>query len=251
MKERTSRKPTTNRAEEVAITSTPADNGQYIEWALQRDKKFAAVCRSIAAAYVLIALALAGWYALQKNWYLSAQSLGTIAVLAAMAALVKLLKIQPVYSLYALVMTFTFAAYTLGVACAMYQWLPGYDKLLHTLSGTMTMMMALPLFYTVKHNHRVEKEDCALAAVFCLMTALAVAGVWEIAEYAASMVLPTDPQCVAATGVSDTMIDMIVCSIGALAAVPSLIRYYKTGEGGLLYTPLEVFLARNLRSAER
>jgi uncharacterized membrane protein YjdF len=186
-----------------------------------------------------------------ENWYLMIQSIGTIVALGAIFGVFRLLGIKPVYSLYAVVIGFTFGAYTLGVACAMYQWLPGYDKLLHTLSGTMTMMMALPLFYTVKHNHLVEREDCALAAVFCLMTALAVAGVWEIAEYAASMVLPTDPQCVAATGVSDTMIDMIVCSIGALAAVPSLIRYYKTGEGGLLYTPLEVFLARNLRSAER
>ncbi len=204
----------------------------------------------MTVGYVAVGLGLAAVFAGVKNWYLMGQSLGTIAALGAIFGVLRLLKIKPVYSMYAVVIAFTFGAYTLGVACAMYQWLPGYDKLLHTLSGTMTMMLALPLFYTVKHNHRVEREDCALAAVFCLMTALAVAGVWEIAEYAASMVISTDPQCVAATGVSDTMIDMIVCSIGALAAVPSLLRYYRTGEGGVLYTPLEVFLEKNLHSAE-
>lgn len=204
----------------------------------------------MTVGYVLIGLGLAVVFACVKNWYLMVQSLGTIAALGAIFGLLKLLKIKPVYSLYTVVIGFTFAAYTLGVACAFYKWMPGYDKLLHTLSGTMTMMLALPLFYAVKHNHRPEREDCALAVVFCLMTALAVAGVWEIAEYAASMVIRTDPQCVAATGVTDTMIDMIVCSIGALAAVPSLLRYYKTGEGGVLYTPTEVFLERNLPDAK-
>ena len=216
----------------------------------RREERARRICSGMAFGYAAAGAGLAVFHAVRGNWYLAAQSAGTILVLAMMYWAMRLLHIKPVWQLCSVIVGFTFAAYTLGVACAFYKWMPGYDKLLHTLSGTMTMMLALPLFYVVKHNHRPEREDCALAVVFCLMTALAVAGVWEIAEYAASMVIRTDPQCVAATGVTDTMIDMIVCSIGALAAVPSLLRYYKTGEGGVLYTPTEVFLERNLPDAK-
>jgi len=200
----------------------------------------------MSAGYIACGLMLAAAYARVENWYLMWQSLGTIAALGAIFGVLRLLRIRPVYSLYALIIAFTFAAYTLGVACEMYKRTMWYDKLLHTLSGTLTMMLALPLFYTVKHNHRVEREDCVLAVVFCLMSALAVAGVWEIAEYALSLVTGIDPQCVKATGVSDTMIDMIVCTMGALAAVPSLLAYYRGQRGGWLYESLEVFLQRNL-----
>ncbi len=205
------------------------------------------VCRWLTVGYVGAGLMLAAVYAAEKNWYLAMQSIGTIAALAAIFGVLHMLRIKPVYSLYAVIIVFTFAAYTLGVACALYKITPLYDKLLHTLSGTFTMMLALPLFYALKHGHTVERSDCALAVCFCLMTSLAIAGVWELAEYALSLIAGIDPQNVAATGVADTMQDMIVCTVGALLAVPPLVRFYRTGRGGVLYTPTQVFIEKNLR----
>lgn len=199
----------------------------------------------MTAGYAAVGLLLTAIYAVQKNWYLMAQSMGTIAALFAIFAFLKLIRIKPVYSMYAVIIAFTFAAYTLGVACALYKITPLYDKLLHMLSGTLVMMLAPALFYALKSGHRVEKEDCALAVGFCIMTSLAVAGVWELAEYAFSLIAGIDPQNVAATGVADTMQDMIVCLIGTLAAVPALIRFYRSGRGGILYTPVQVFIDRN------
>lgn len=211
-----------------------------------KEEKCRRVCRWMLIGYMAFGSGLAVYYAAEKSWYLAAQSVGSMAAIWAILGFLRRIGIRPVYEAQAVIIAFTFAAYTLGVACSLYKTLPGYDKLLHMLSGTLTMSLALPLFYALKASHRVERDDCALAVGFCLSAALAVAGVWEIAEYALSLLADMDPQCAAATGVSDTMKDMIVCTLGALLAVHPLIRYYRTGRGGVLYGWLEVFLEKNL-----
>jgi len=129
----------------------------------EQEARAAKAFRWLIAGYVLIGGMLSAVYAVAGNWYLAVQSMGTVAALAAIFGLLKLLRIRPVYSLYAAIVVFTFAAYTLGVACSLYKTLPGYDKILHMLSGTFTMMLVLPLFYVLKSGHQVEKKDCALA----------------------------------------------------------------------------------------
>lgn len=202
------------------------------------------------AVYLLTGITLIVFYALRKNRYLLVQSAGTIAVLLAIFGILKLLKIQPVYSLYAVIIGFTFSAYTLGVACGLYKVLPLYDKLLHMASGTVVMMFAPVLFYVLKSGHAPQKSDCRLAVCFCILTSLSVAGLWEIAEYILSLLTGIDPQNVLASGVSDTMIDMIVCTLGTLSAVPPLLRLYETGRGGILYTPTQVFIEKNFARRE-
>lgn len=214
---------------------------------VRREERAKRVCGWMAGVYIAVGVGLAVMYMIRKDWYLMAQSLGTILALAAMMGMLKLIGIRPVWSYYAVIIAFTFAAYTLGVACAWYKTAPGYDKLLHMLSGTLTMMLALPLFCALKSDHQVARKDSALTVAFCLFAALAVAGVWELAEYFLSMAIHTDPQCVQATGVADTMQDMIVCALGALAAVPALIGYCRGKRRGFLFAPVEVFVERNLR----
>lgn len=211
-----------------------------------REDRFHRIFRKTTAGYIAVSLGLTGMYALKKNWYLMAQSLGTIVALGAVLYVLHLLRIRPVYSYCTAIVLFLFGSYTLGVACELYQVTPGYDKLLHMLSGTFTMMLALPLFYFLKAGHRLERSDWPLAAAFCLTTALAVAGVWELCEYAFGLLTPLDPQCAQATGVADTMQDMLVCTLGALMALPSLNRLYRTGEGGLLFGGTEEFIRLNL-----
>lgn len=240
MKDRIKSVPT----REGAVTASAADEKENL---LRGDEQYRKACRLMSIGYAAAGLLLAVFYGAQQNWYLMAQSLGTIAALLAIFAVLKLLKIKPVYSLYAVIIAFTFAAYTLGVACALYKITPLYDKILHMLSGTFVMMLSPALFYTLKSGHTVEKSDCALAVCFCVLTSLAVAGVWELAEYFISLTAGIDPQNVLSTGVADTMQDMIVCTIGTLLAVPPLIEFYKTGRAGILYTGALVYIEKNLR----
>ena len=62
---------------------------------------------------------------------------------------------------------------------------------------------------------------------------MAMACFWEICEYVLSLVVHNDPQMVAATGIQDTMLDMIVCTIGALLMLIPYYFYYKKKEGRL------------------
>ena len=215
-----------------------------------REETCRTVVRWMTAGYAAFGMALMIIHAYRKDWYLAVHSAGTLAALAAFFGAMRLMRIRPVYSLYVMIVPFMFGSYTLGVACALYKTVPGYDKLMHMLSGTLTMMLALPLFYALKAGHRVERRDCLLAAVFCAAVSMAVAGIWELAEYALSLVTDLDPQCALETGVKDTMKDMIVCAAGALAGLPSLVRFYKNGHGGLLYSPAEAFAALNFPENE-
>lgn len=218
---------------------------------LAREERIRRILKWMTTGYMAAGFGLAAAYGVAGDRYLALQALGTVAVLWALMGVLKLTGLKPVYSLYAVAEGFLFAAYTLGVVLRLYKTLPGYDKLLHTFSGVVSMMMALPLFYLLKPGHRVEKSDCALALVFSAAVTMAAAGLWELAEYALSLFSSIDPQCAAATGVGDTMKDMAVCAAGALAAMPWLVRFYRTGEGGLLYTPLEAFIRINLADKQR
>lgn len=117
--------------------------------------------------------------------------------------------------------------YTLGSVWEFYLLIPNYDKIVHTLSGVFVSMLALALYCVVKPEHRLEARDRVLAALFVFFASMAVAGLWEIAEYFVNLITGRDVQRVALTGINDTMQDMIVCMIGTLAYLPLVVRACK------------------------
>ncbi len=62
----------------------------------------------------------------------------------------------------------------------------------------------------------VCKEEFWQAAVASAGIAAIIAIGWEIVEFVLDLILHNDPQHVLDTGVNDTMMDMIVCMVGAL-----------------------------------
>ena len=69
---------------------------------------------------------------------------------------------------------------------------------------------------------------------------------WEIVEFVINLVLHNDPQHVLDTGVTDTMMDMIVCLIGSLIFWIPMYRYCRSKKGGLLMDVFESFRQTNL-----
>lgn len=123
------------------------------------------------------------------------------------------------YFLQTVLMAFAFLGGTLGGLAGLYQLAAGFDKLLHTASGAVAVWTAYVLFGLLNGRKRPGREQAPLCALFCFFASMAVAALWEIGEYAFSPLLGRDFQCVAATGVRDTMLDMIVCLIGTLAGL--------------------------------
>ena len=64
-------------------------------------------------------------------------------------------------------------------------------------------------------------------------------------EFVLDLILHNDPQHVLDTGVHDTMMDMIVCMVGALLFWLPMHSYYTKGKCGLLMGVFESFCHSN------
>ena len=215
---------------------------------LAREARFQKTYRWVLAGYALICVGLAVFWAVRTDWYQFFQAMANLAMPFLYWAVFKLLRLTRVYQVDLVILLFTFLAYTLGVAARVYHLLLGYDKIMHMLSGAFTMYLAIPTFYTLKSEKPFQKTDCALAVAFCIMTTLAVAGLWEIVEFFINLVTGIDLQNVAATGVYDTMMDMIVCTLGALCVLPAMLAYYRKGKTGFLMGAAMLFVEKNPRN---
>lgn len=133
-----------------------------------------------------------------------------------------------------MIIAFIFLASTVGLVLKGYSLIPYYDKLVHMLSGTVITLFGLCFYYMLNKDKTIRKEDAAVLIVFALAVSIAVAGLWEIGEYLVSILFHTDPQNVRTTGVSDTMLDMIVCTAGSLFIIPFVLRYFKTNRKNLV-----------------
>lgn len=216
-----------------------------MEQILEREARFKKFYQGMLAVYLLTCAGLAVYWAALGDWYQFFQSLANAAMPAVYLLVYRLLKLKRTYQLEAVILLFTFFAYTLGVAACWYHLIPHYDKIMHTLSGALTMFLALPVFYWLKAEKRFQQSDCALAVGFCLAATLAVAGLWEIAEYFINMATGIDLQNVAATGVADSMQDMIVCLIGGLFLLIPMLGYYRKGKVGFLMGAVFAFTRQN------
>lgn len=212
----------------------------------QREARFAKVNRIFLAFYYLFSAVLIVVYAIQKDGYHLGISIGTLAIPPVLALFYRITRLKRVHQLDFLILTFTFLAYPLGSCLDFYRILPSFDKVAHTLSGVFVSVLCLVLYCFLKPGHAVETRDAALAMVFTFFGSMAVAGLWEIAEYLISFVVGLDLQRVAATGVSDSMQDMIVCMIGTLVTLPFVHRLCH-GKTDPLTGAVSAFVELNLK----
>lgn len=212
---------------------------------IEREKKFEKINRGCVIFYFLFSFVLIAVYAVQRDGYHLGISLGTLIVPPAICLFYRVFRLKRVRQLDALILAFTFLAYPLGSCLDLYRILPGFDKVAHTLSGVFVSILCLILFYALKPGHRIERQDFPLAAMFTFLGSMAVAGLWEIGEYLASMVVGLDLQRVALTGVSDSMQDMIVCMAGTLATLP-FVKRLTDGKADLITGAVTAFVEINL-----
>ena len=135
----------------------------------QRETRFAGIYRVILAAYWLTCAGLMAFWLARGDWYQFFQSAANACMPGLFLLVWRALRLGRTYQLEAVILAFTFLAYTLGVGACWYHLIPHYDKLMHCLSGAFTMYLALPCFYWLKAEKSFKPTDCALAAAFCLL----------------------------------------------------------------------------------
>ena len=211
----------------------------------QTEARCARVNRIFFPLYLLLCAGMALVYALRRDGYHLGISLGALAIPVALLLFYRLTGLKLVHQIDFLILAFTLIAYPLGSCLDFYARFPGYDKLMHMLSGAFVSVLCILLYCALKPGHRIGRGDFALALLFTFFGSMAVAGLWELAEYGINLVTGRDVQHVLDTGVGDTMQDMLVCMIGTVATLP-LLRPLSQGRQTRFTAPIDAFLERNL-----
>ncbi len=128
----------------------------------------------------------------------------------------KLCKVKIDDKLIFIYVLFIFFAQFLGVTVELYNKIPFFDKVIHTLSGVLTAFGSLLILSLM---HKYDIKDKLFNIMWIISFTLMVAVGWEIFEYMANIFFGGDAQRVALTGVNDTMQDMIVALIGSMLVV--------------------------------
>lgn len=211
----------------------------------QTEARYARVNRIFFPLYLLLCAGMALVYALRRDGYHLGISLGALAIPVALLLFYRLTGLKLVHQIDFIILAFTLIAYPLGSCLDFYARFPGYDKLMHMLSGAFVSILCILLYCALKPGHRIGRGDFWLALLFTFFGSMAVAGLWELAEYGINLVTGRDVQHVLDTGVGDTMQDMLVCMIGTIATLP-LLRPLSQGRQTRFTAPIDAFLERNL-----
>lgn len=196
-----------------------------IEHYLKKDDQYKSVLIIMQVIYVLTAVYLFAVGIKNQNWYDILMPVGTLVLFPVLWAVYRLFKFKKSYQMEFVIFLFTYLGFTLGGAASFYQKFPGFDKLLHTLSGVFVSMLAFALYLLLEKE--IDSKKMMTAVFFVFFASMTVAALFEIVEYLAAPLVGRDLQQIAKTGVADTIIDMIVCLIGSLLYTPLLVRFYK------------------------
>ena len=124
----------------------------------------------------------------------------------------------------------------LGTALNFYAFIPHYDKFLHTYFGVWGAQIVYYFIYVLGGGRMKEWGKL----LFTMLGVLGIAAVWEVSEYAMSLIFGTDPQLWKVVlnnpsyhPLADTMWDIIVAAIGVVIFYVTLFIDVKSG--GRLY----------------
>jgi uncharacterized membrane protein YjdF len=157
--------------------------------------------------------------------------------------------IPPEFQVLAVV--FVFAALFLGEIHSYYARFWWWDIALHTSSGLLMGILGFLLVYVLN-----ESENIAIhmrprfVALFAFLFAVTVGTLWEIFEFAMDQIVGTHmqkPMLGDPSGLTDTMWDMIVNALGALAISALGGGYMKLRERSFIEVWIRKFIERNPR----
>lgn len=156
--------------------------------------------------------------------------------------------IPPQFQLLAI--GFVFASLFLGEVMDYYTRFWWWDILLHTTSGFLLGIVGFLLVYVLNESERVDLHlRPGFVACFAFLFALGVGALWEIFEFGADVLVGTNmqkPMLGDASGLTDTMVDLMVDAVGALVISVLGWRYLRGGRRqSFLERWIAAFIERN------
>jgi hypothetical protein len=144
---------------------------------------------------------------------------------------------------------FIFCTLFLGEVHGFYTRFPWWDASLHTGSGLLLGMLGFMLVYILNEDAHVDLHmSPAFVALFAFFFAVGIGAIWEIFEFAMDQLFGTNMQPAThgdPSGLSDTIHDLIVDTIGAGAVSLAGWRYLSKAREAKIDTWLSRFVRRN------
>ena len=143
---------------------------------------------------------------------------------------------------------FVFLSLFMGSALDFYYRFWWWDLVLHTASGFLLGIIGFVALFVLNQTDRVRPAMTpAFIAFFGVTFAVTLGVAWEIFEFAVDTVRPAINMQSTETGVRDTMVDLIVDTVGAVIVALMGYAYLKKGRYSFVADGVRAFVRRNPR----
>jgi hypothetical protein len=147
---------------------------------------------------------------------------------------------------------FVFLSLFMGSALDFYYRFWWWDLVLHTASGFLLGIIGFVALFVLNQTDRVRPAMTpAFIAFFGVTFAVTLGVAWEIVEFAVDTVRPAINMQSTETGVRDTMVDLIVDTIGAVIVALMGYAYLKKGRYSFVADGVRAFIRKNPRLLSR
>lgn len=159
------------------------------------------------------------------------------------------LSVRMPYAFQIIAIVFVFAALYLGSMRQFYVMFPWWDSILHFSSGLLLGILGFMLTYLLNEDDRIDMSLKPLfMAVFAFTFALSFGALWEIVEFLMDVTLGTTMQTPTPgdpSGLTDTMIDLILDSTGGLIIATYGFFYVRRGSRSFISDWIARFVHEN------
>jgi hypothetical protein len=156
--------------------------------------------------------------------------------------------------IHVLAVIFIFSALFLGEVRGYYEQIWWWDIALHTSSGFLLGIVGFLLVFVLNENKRVHLHmRPRFVALFAFLFAVTIGALWEIFEFAMDGFFGMNmqkPMLGDDSGLTDTMFDLIVDSVGALVISGLGWSYMHRKKQSFVGSWIRTFIARNPRLFE-
>lgn len=187
----------------------------------------------------------------ERQWFTAFLVFMIITLTLAPAALGHRLRVHIPSEFQLLAVVFVFAALFLGEIHSYYDRIWWWDIALHTTSGLLLGIVGFLLVYLLNQSENVDIHlQPHFVALFAFVFAVAVGTLWEIFEFTMDRNFGTrmqKPMLGDPSGLTDTMWDLIVDTIGAAAISLFGWWYLRRGERSFVEVWIRRFIEHNPR----
>lgn len=204
-------------------------------------------------AILLLGLAAALW---EQQWLTAAVTAGIIIITLTPLLLERRFQVRLPPEFELLAIAFIFASLFLGEVRGFYTRFWWWDTALHTASGFLLGIVGFLLVHVLNEAEEIGLHmKAGFVAFFAFLFAVGMGAIWEIFEFSMDQFFGMNmqkPMFGDPSGLTDTMWDLIVDTVGALIIAVLGYGYIRTaGNTSFLERWIEQFIEKNPRLFER